>query len=207
MNSTPRPGFGQSTDSVMIETLVVAAAQGDRPAQEELFGRYWGVIRQLVRACRARHGRYRELRDQTDDLAQEVALEVLKNLPRQRWQGRQAFRAWLRCMAEAKVIDAQRYHLAQKRDQRRETSASRADGFDAAAARRSPESMIDDDRRLERLSRLLETLKPEYAGAVILHHLGYSHREIGEVFGCSPEAARKLVARAEAKLVRLQQSG
>ena len=127
MTTSPPRDAGQSAASVVIEDLVVAAASGNRRAQEELFERYWSVIRQIVRACRARHGRYLQLRDQTDDLAQEVAMEVLSNMPRQRWQGRQAFRAWLRCMAEAKVIDAQRYHLAQKRDQRRETAKSAAD--------------------------------------------------------------------------------
>ena len=204
MTSSPKAPSGTSTASVVIEDLVAAAATGNRRAQEELFERYWGVIRQIVRACRARHGRYLQLRDQTDDLAQEVALEVLSNMPRQQWQGRQAFRAWIRCMAEAKVIDAQRYHLAQKRDQRRETAASRAD---LMAAPPSPESVIDDGRRLKRLADLIEKLKPEYAGAVMLHYLGYSHAEIGEMLGCSPEAARKLVSRAEAKLVRLQQGG
>jgi len=193
---------GQSTASAVIEDLVTLAAQGDRGAQERLFERYWGVIRQIVRACRARHGRHLQVRDQTDDLAQEVALEVLSAMPRQHWQGRQAFRAWIRCMAEAKVIDAQRYHLAQKRDQRRETAQSHAD---AKAPSPSPESMIDEGRRLTRLSELIAELKPEYAGAVMLHHLGYTHAEIGELLGCTPEAARKLVSRAEAKLVRMQQ--
>jgi RNA polymerase sigma factor (sigma-70 family) len=204
MTSTPKVEAGQSTSSVVIEGLVARAAAGNRQAQGELFERYWGVIRQIVRGCRARHGRYMQLRDQTDDLAQEVAIEVLSNMPRQRWQGRQAFRAWIRCMAEAKVIDAQRYHLAQKRDQRRETAASRAD---VMAVPPSPESVIDDGRRLKKLAELIEQLKPEYAGALMLHHLGYTHAEIGEMLDCTAEAARKLVSRAEAKLVRLQQSG
>ncbi|MBI5508320.1 MAG: sigma-70 family RNA polymerase sigma factor [Deltaproteobacteria bacterium] len=193
--------MAQGTESAVVEDLVARAAAGDPKAQQEVFARYWGVIRQIVRGCRARYGRHLQLRDQTDDLAQDVALEVLGNLPRQRWQGRAAFRAWLRAMAEAKVIDAQRRHLAQKRDQRRETGASRADLMASAP---SPEAKIDLRRRLERLAALLDQLKPEYAGAVMLHHLGYSHAEIGELLGCTAEAARKLVSRAEAKLVRLE---
>ncbi len=192
------------TTSQFIEALVVRAAAGERAAQEELFERYWPVIRQIVRACRARHGRYAQGRDQTEDLAQEVALEVLRNIPRQHWQGRMAFRSWLRHMAEAKVIDAQRFHLAQKRDQRRETAQSHMD--DVRPRGRSPESMIDQDRRMHQLVAWLDELKPEYAGAVMLHHLGYAHAEIGEMLGCTAEAARKLVSRGEAKLVRLSEA-
>ena len=44
-------------------------------------------------------------------------------------------------------------------------------------------------------------LKSEYGSALLLHYAGYAHGEVGEILGCSAEAARKLVARARAKLV------
>ena len=35
----------------------------------------------------------------------------------------------------------------------------------------------------------------------MLHHMGYSHKEIGDTLDCTPEAARKLITRARTKLL------
>ncbi|MEE8409994.1 MAG: sigma-70 family RNA polymerase sigma factor [Myxococcota bacterium] len=191
------------TESQLVEDLVATAASGDLVAQAELFELYWPVIRQIVRGCRFRFGADIRAREQTQDLEQEVALEILLALPKQRWQGRQAFKAWMRKLAAAKVIDRHRYHRAKRRDRRMETGIEGADRADNL--QRSPESKADDQRRLEQLSELLDAIKPEYAGAVMLHHLGYAHAEIGEMLECSAEAARKLVSRGEAKLVKLRE--
>ena len=71
---------------------------------------------------------------------------------------------------------------------------------------RSPESALDEKRRLERLQGLVDQLKSQYAGALTLYYLGYSHAEVGDLLGCTAEAARKLVTRAEARLVDLAQA-
>jgi RNA polymerase sigma factor (sigma-70 family) len=193
---------GRSTESQVVEGLVAQAAAGDAVARAALFARYWPVIRQIVRACRYRMTGATRLRETTQDLEQEVAMEVLQALPKQRWQGRQAFKAWLHKLAAATIVDAQRYNLAQRRDQRIETGVERADLLSPPAA--SPESAVDDSRRIATLVQLLDRLKPQYAGAVMLHHLGYTYAEIGELLGCTAEASRKLVSRGEAKLVRLR---
>jgi RNA polymerase sigma factor (sigma-70 family) len=191
-----------NTDSQLVEGLVAAAAGGDREAQATLFARYWPVIRQIVRACSYRMGGVARMREQTQDLEQEVALGVLLALPKQRWQGRRAFKAWIRKLAAATIVDVQRYHLAKRRDHRAETGVERADRVRTG---RSLESVVDDQRRLETLAELLDELKPQYAGAVMLHHVGYTYAEIGELLECTGEAARKLVSRGEAKLVRLRE--
>jgi RNA polymerase sigma-70 factor (ECF subfamily) len=193
----------RSTDSQIVEGLVAAAAGGDAEAQETLFERYWPVIRQIVRALRYSKGGVARMREQTQDLEQEVALEVLLALPKQRWQGRRAFKAWLHKLAAATIVDAQRYHLAKRRDQRVETGMDRADKDPRRS--KSPESVVDDQRRLETLAELLDRLDARYAGAVMLHHIGYTYAEIGDLLGCTAEAARKLVSRGEAKLVRLRE--
>jgi RNA polymerase sigma factor (sigma-70 family) len=194
---------GRSTESQVVEDLVGRAAAGESDARDALFEQYWPVIRQVVRGCRYRFGADIRAREQTQDLEQEVALEVLLSLPKQRWQGRQAFRAWIRKLAAAKVVDTHRYHRAKRRDRRMETGLDRADR--RGGGHRSPESVVDDQRALDELSRLLDEIKPEYAGAVMLHHLGYTHAEIGEMLDCSAEAARKLVSRGEAKLLKLRE--
>ncbi|OGQ91011.1 MAG: hypothetical protein A2289_00895 [Deltaproteobacteria bacterium RIFOXYA12_FULL_58_15] len=199
----PHDQYQQSTDSQIVEGLVASAAAGDSGARSVLFQRYWPVIRQIVRACRYRMGGATRLREQTQDLEQEVALEVLLALPKQRWQGRQAFKAWLHKLATATIIDAQRFNLAKRRDHRVETGVERAERMTPAGT--SPESAIDDHRRLQTLAEMLDELKPQYAGAVMLHHLGYTYAEVGELLGCTAEASRKLVSRGEAKLVRLRE--
>ena len=60
--------------------------------------------------------------------------------------------------------------------------------------------MIDDRRRMVELMGNISELKEEYGAALILNYQGYSHQQIGDVLGCSAEAARKLVSRARAKL-------
>ena len=190
--------MASSTESQIIEQLVVAGAAGDRNAQQDLLERYWPLIRQVVRARRQRLGRELKLREDTDDLQQEVAMELLQSLPKQKWQGTAAFAAWVRKLADYQVIDAQRYHRRQKRDRRAETGAEKLDL--GRRDGRSPESLIDDRRRLGALLESIAELKEEYGAALVLNYQGYSHQQIGDVLGCSPEAARKLVSRARAKL-------
>jgi RNA polymerase sigma factor (sigma-70 family) len=184
-----------SGESEIIENLVQEGARGDRSAQSQLLERYWPLIRRVVRARRRRMGG--ALRDDTDDLEQQVAMELLESLPKQEWRGQTAFGAWVRRLAECQVIDAQRYHARQKRDRRAETDADKAD---LVAARPSPESAIDEGRRAEAIVAAIGELKEEYGAALVLHYKGYSHAQIGDVLGCTAEAARKLVARARAKL-------
>jgi len=190
----------RSTESQIIEGLVVAGAGGDRDAQQELLERYWPLIRQVVRARRQRLGRELREREGTDDLEQEVAIELLESLPKQEWRGQEAFVAWIRRVADCQVIDRQRFHRRAKRDRRAETSDERAD--QAPRHRRSMESQLDDSRRTHQLLEQIASLKSEYGAALLLHYQGYSHAQIGETLDCSAEAARKLVARARAKLTK-----
>jgi RNA polymerase sigma factor (sigma-70 family) len=185
------------TASAVIEDLVLRAARGDRDAQEALLTRYRYFIR---RAVRARLGPALRGRESTSDLEQEVAIEVLRSLARHEWRGHSAFVAWLRRLAADEVIDAARYHAAQRRDPGRETPA---DERLAGRPRASPESWLDEARRMHELEQLLDTLPDQQAQAVVLFYQGHSHAEIGAVLGTSAEAARKHVARGRAKLASL----
>jgi RNA polymerase sigma factor (sigma-70 family) len=191
------------TQSEDIEDLVTRAAQGDGTALTELFARYGPLIRRVLRGRWARMGPKVAWREEPMDLEQRFAVEVLRSLPKHAWQGRRAFVAWMRRLADAVAVDAARYHGAQRRDARLETPLPSAPT--PAPPRASAESVMEQDRQLADLRALLERIKPEYAAAVQLHYMGYTHREIGEMLGCSAEAARKLVARAEARLVQLRE--
>jgi RNA polymerase sigma factor (sigma-70 family) len=194
-----------STESEVLEELVATAAAGDRGAQNLLLDRYWPVILQAVRGRKNRIGGKMAAREDTDDLQQTAALKVLTQLPSHEWRGRTAFVAWIKKLARHKVSDTYRHHSAAKRDASAETRAERGDAPRDGA--RSAESRFDDQQRVEQLLAQVRQLKPSYGAALMMHHLGFSMAQIGETLDCSAEAARKLVARARAKLIAQRASG
>ncbi len=185
----------------MLEELILSAAKGDREAQNELIQQYWPVIRDAVRAAKRRMGDRLAEREETVDLQQAASIKILAALDSAEFRGRPAFAAWIRRLAQAEVVDHHRHHAAQKRAAP-EIGGSEIDRI--ADQRRSPESRYDDAQRVDKLLTKIEELKPEYRTALLLHHMGYSHKEIGDTLGCTPEAARKLITRARTKLLEMQ---
>ncbi|MEL6544025.1 MAG: sigma-70 family RNA polymerase sigma factor [Myxococcota bacterium] len=186
----------RSERSREIEALVSDAARGDRSAQSRLLDEYWPLIETAVRARKRRMGESARSRDETRDLQQNAAMRVLGELDDHQWQGRSAFANWIRRLAGLEVIDAQRKNRAQKRD----AAADTAFDEERVASSSDPAGLIDARRRLEELLRTLDGLKAEYSAALVMHRMGFTHREIGEALSCSAEAARKLVARAKKKV-------
>jgi RNA polymerase sigma factor (sigma-70 family) len=191
---------GGSTESDVLERLVVATAQGDRDAQAELIARYWPLIRDSAIAAKRRAGGRALALEETADVEQRVALRVLGALEAHEWRGESAFAAWIRKLAKAEIVDLVRRGAAQKRDAP-EVWGSVVERV--AASERTPESRIDGENRARLLLDRLGSLKVEHRTALVLHHMGYSHAQVAETLGCTPEAARKLVTRARAKLLRL----
>ena len=111
--------------------------------------------------------------------------------------------AYLARMARNKVCDAGvRNVQAQKRDIQREQSLhadNAAPQPDRGQA--TPSQYIMADEEWERmLTESPEHLRP----ILLLLRKGHTHAEIGEVLGCTEEAARKHVARGRAKLTTLR---
>jgi RNA polymerase sigma factor (sigma-70 family) len=191
-----------NTSSAQLEALVRAAALGDIPARDELLRRYWPLICKVVRERKNHMPRALRLREETQDLEQQVAIRVLREIPKHEWQNSGALAAWIRRLADAEVIDVHRYHKAQKRDRGAEDEL--VTGEQPARQTRGPETRMDQQAKVDALEAALDKIKPEYANAVRLNALGYSHPEIGAILGCTPEAARKLVARGLSKLQQIQ---
>jgi RNA polymerase sigma factor (sigma-70 family) len=192
--------FSASQD---LEELVRSAAAGDRGAQQDLMSRYWPVIRYAVRARKSRLGTSLAAREETQDLDQAAAMRVLTGIAKHEWRGRSAFTLWVKTLSAAEVVDAYRRHRAQKRDVAADTGESKV-GEDPRL-RRSMESLVEDSIEVRKLLDDLGELKSEYAAALLMHHLGFSHAEVGDSLDCSADAARKLVARARTTLLRLRQ--
>ena len=182
----------------MLQELIRGAVRGDRDAQHILLERYWPVIRLAVQGRKSRMGSAVAARDDTQDMAQDAALRILNDLREHEWRGSNAFAAWIRRLANTEVIDRYRYHRAQKRDAARDQRHEQSPLV--APEDHSPESRMDDHRKIEQLMLRMEKLKPEYGAALLMHHMGFSHQEVADALDCSPEAARKLVVRARVKL-------
>ncbi len=189
-----------NTASEEIEPIVAAAIRGDAPSRTWLINRYRYFIRRAV--LDFRNGPVRHRRDETVDLEQEIAIAVLENLSEYEWQGRKAFHAWLRKIAKGELIDRYRYQHAQKRNIAMDT------GTHALGAHqlKGPglETEADVQKRFAVLHKLLDQLPATQAQAVMLFHMGHTHKEMGEILDCSAEAARKLVARGRARLITLK---
>ncbi|MBN1960297.1 MAG: sigma-70 family RNA polymerase sigma factor [Deltaproteobacteria bacterium] len=185
------------TSSALLENLVMRAINGDRDAQQSLLIRYRYFIRRTIRS---RLGSKLKLREDTSDIEQNVALKILGSLGDFQWQSKSAFISWLRRLVSDAIIDISRFQNAQRRNANYEVLI---DEDLVKFPNCSPETWLDENRRLKQLEYVLDQLSDQQAQCLILHYQGHTHAEIGEVFNISAEAARKQVARSRAKLVTL----
>jgi len=191
-------GKTPETESDVLHDLVNQAQQGSRNAQQALLERFWPVIRQAVRARKNRVGRALAGREETQDIEQAAAMKILRELGKHEWRGKSALSAWIGKLAALEVVDLYRYHRAEKRDAGAETGEAKVDlGF----AGPSMESVYETKQRMDDLLHKVSKLKADYGAALLMHHMGFAHEEIGNALDCTAEAARKLVSRARKKLV------
>ena len=192
-----------SFDPVDIEALTAAAATGERSAVEALLVHYLPQVRAFVRL---RTGEAMRARESSSDIVQSVCREILGRAESFRHPEREAFRRWLFTTALRKVKDHQAYHLAARRDLRREHVGQESQPDIALLQAYS--SMITPSRaavaveELELLERAMDTLDDTYREVITLSRVvGLSHASIGEQLGKSPGAVRMLLHRGLAQLV------
>jgi RNA polymerase sigma-70 factor, ECF subfamily len=179
---------------------IAAARQGCEKALDRLF-----------RGCRAyllmvaNQVLPSELRAKTgpSDLVQETFLQVKKNFGRFRGSSEGELLAWLRGVLLNNVHDVRRHFLkTEMRQIRLEVSldqglsdAEQGSMVDVAAP--SPGSQLVAHEEAALLKAALGRLSPDYRRVIVLRNWEeQSFAEIGAIFGRSPEAARKLWARA-----------
>lgn len=114
--STPSP------NRTFQETLAVARA-GDKEAINELFASFYPQVHRAVHMSLAtdlRQGRdWLASRFSTGDVVQEIFCSVLGNLNSFGGSTEQAFTGYLSMVIRNRIIDAVRYHEAERRDGRR----------------------------------------------------------------------------------------
>ncbi|HWB72615.1 MAG TPA: sigma-70 family RNA polymerase sigma factor [Egibacteraceae bacterium] len=170
--SAPAPAAGPTgpVAAVSSETLLARVANGDQAAFAALYERVAGAVYGLVR---------RVLRDpaQSEEIAQEVMLEVWCNAPRFD-PARGSATAWIMTMAHRRAVDRVRSEQAAR---------ARDDRVAARDDERGRDVVVEEvESRLEhqQVRRALEHLTDLQREAVELaYYGGYTYREVAELLG------------------------
>jgi RNA polymerase sigma factor (sigma-70 family) len=196
-------------DWVVVEPLVVAAAAGDRAAQERIVTICLPEVRALVHRelqqdFRQRHRWILPLFS-TQDVVHEVLAAVVTELADTQFAGPGPFCAYLGTLVRHRLLDAVRFHEAARRDGRKQVGEPTAGLAAVAADRREVTPTLaaslgeraglvrdalselpERQRRLLELRLLEDATYPQIAAA-----LGYA----------SDETARQACLDAQAKLL------
>lgn len=167
--------FSREIDAELVER----ARRGDMSAHRRLFEAFAPAVFTLARRL-LRHA------DVAEDVLQETFLDVMRRIGS--YRGEAPFGFWLRqiavnrCLMYLRAYWTQNVHAAQ-------------DGVIEAQA--------VHDRFLERVDvlSLLERLPPEGRAVLWLHEVeGYTHQEIGAMFGKTASFSKSQLARSHARL-------
>jgi RNA polymerase sigma factor (sigma-70 family) len=181
------------------------------PVRAPLAERLLGHLPGLTRFVRRRMGAELASRESASDIVQSTCRELLHAAAEFEDQGDASFQRWLRSAAEHKLRNRARYWRAQRRDApARALGAALNDAEAGVAAPGSthPSHAASLRDEADRLRAAFAGLSPEYRAAIVRSQIdGASHAEIALETGRSPEAARKLVARAMAQLAAALERG
>ena len=145
------------------------------------------------------------------DVVQETFLEAQRDFHRFEGATPAEFRGWLRRLLLNNMANvARRYTGTGKRDPRREVVLNRDDstvGMQLTGADPTPSRILVAEEEQRELLKAINRLPGHYRDAILFRHRdGMSYAEIGERLGRTPEAVRKLWARAVELLQELLES-
>jgi RNA polymerase sigma-70 factor (ECF subfamily) len=170
---------------------------------DELVARHLPALRAFVRL---RMGRELRAREESCDIVQSVAREILEHADRFQHGGETGFRDWLFTMAHRKIVNRLEHWRAEKRDPAREVPDVWPDELRGLTASPSRHAAVREE--LQRLEQAFDRLDPEPREVLILSRLvGLDHRTIAERLGKTEVAVRKALSRALARLATLLGEG
>ena len=168
----------------LLERLLVLRCQtGDADAYRELVGRFGPRLRYFLRKLVGRI-------DRADDLAQEVWLDVLRQLPRLKDAG--AFTTWMYRIGHGKAM------LEGRRNGRAPTTTPDVDWV----AEKDDDTFSAEDAA--QIHAGLDRLEPAQREVLVLRFLEeMSYDEIGQIVDCPLGTVRSRIHYAKAALRRL----
>lgn len=159
-----------------------------------LVARYLPALRAFVRV---RMGPELRAKEESTDIVQSVAREILQFADRFQHGGESGFRDWLFTTAHRKVVDHLQHWRAQKRQQKRDTELPE----ELAGLLATPSRHASAREDLLAVERAFDALTDEQRDVVTWSRLlGLSHTEIAARLGKSEVAVRKILSRALARL-------
>jgi RNA polymerase sigma-70 factor (ECF subfamily) len=183
----------------LISEILRRARAGDREALGELLLR---SKPQLERAARAVLGEDLRARVRTSDLLQSTYLEVLSSVHEFRGGTEEAFARWVARILENNIRDAGKFHGAQRRAKKKESSSTVVDFLPARNAASSPSATAALSDELVLIGRALQHLPEDYRRVILLSMKpGGNHTETAQTLQRSVGATRVLLARARAALI------
>ena len=176
------------------EQLMARVGGDDTAALGELFDRYHvPLFGFLLRVAGDRAV--------AEDLAQEVFWRLWEQ--RARYDPKRPFTAWLYTIARRIAWnELQRAgHRTARFSELSEADQQRFEAGEAEANSQPPEEQVLAAARRSQVQSALQTLPPDQRLCIVLREYeGRSHREIGEILGCSEGNARVLTHRARRAL-------
>jgi RNA polymerase sigma-70 factor, ECF subfamily len=172
--------------------LVTRARLGDHVAFGELVNRHHSTVRRIAHAI---------LRSpaETDDVMQEAWLHVYLHLPR--FQGTASFRTWFHAIVRNRAIDHRR--SAQRRSLAGARLSAESIQDAPGSAVRSPEALILDAERRERLTHAVSTLPARLREPLQLWHGGrHSYDEMARIAGVTVGTIKSRVWEARQRVTQ-----
>ena len=180
-------------DSDLPPEAVPRARAGETAAQEAIYRAFQKPVRTLARRLVPRAS-------QAEDLAHDVFVEVLQSLGQ--YDGRGSFAGWIRTITVRKCL----MHLRSPWHR----GLRWVEGLmppEAGAPQGGPADASPDGRSID-LERALAQLGDTARAVVWLHDVeGYTHAEIGALFGGTASLSKSQLVRAHARLRELLEPG
>ncbi len=178
--------------------LVQAAQQGDEQARNALYEKHW---RKVLSVVRLRMGGLLRSRMESRDIMQSVMIESMGSLGRFKYESEGAFVHWLSKMVENKLKDKVDYLKAQKRNVALEEPGGFFEDNLADSEQATPFANLRQVEIVAQLEQALTHLEKDDRELIIMNKVeGLSYAEIARSSGRTPEAIRKAIARAMARL-------
>ena len=161
---------------------------------QALVARYLPSIRAFVRM---RMGAELRAKEESCDIVQSVAREVLQYSDRFGHGGEEGFRDWLFTTAHRKVVRRLRHWRTAKRQNQQETALPE----ELAGLVPTPSLHASAREHLAAVEKALDALSDEQRDVLTWSRLvGLSHAQIAERLGKTEVAVRKILSRALARL-------
>ena len=167
-----------------LEGLMRRALAGDKAAYTEL-------LRETARLLRPYFSKRLSFESEVDDLLQETLISIHK--ARHTYDGQRPYKPWVYAIAKFRLQDFLRVHYADQLRHAQELSGLESDQQDDVTV---------TGISYESISAEVEKLPEKQAAIVrLMHHDGYTAREVAEKLGMS-ESAVKVAAHRAYKILR-----